>query len=278
MGYSQRDPRWRNHPLGYGPALGTIGDYGCFDTTLAMVATWAGWTINPAQIDEAMVAHGGIFQRDPTGTYDYLPDNALALLWPDRFTWMGSWGGLRSDLIAAALPTPDQYVMLYIHSAAVPMHFVPVVGGNPANWTIEDSWDDVVKSLNGSYGAGSISKTIIVRALAPAAKPPDPPVPAVPPVVAPPLPVVIVPPEPMALYSFRPDPPDDLHPIDQVTTLADAKSLAESYASAHPQSSIEVVQVIAEPSGDDRGSTENVVYHLDAGVVPSAQTGGNSPG
>ena len=79
MGYSQRDPRWRNHPLGYGPLLGTIGDYGCFDTTLAMVATWAGWKTNPAQLDEAMVAHGGIFQKDPTGTFDYLPDDGKSL-------------------------------------------------------------------------------------------------------------------------------------------------------------------------------------------------------
>jgi hypothetical protein len=148
VGYSQRDPLWRNHPLGYGPLLGTIGDYGCFDTTLAMVATWAGWKINPAQLDEAFVAHGKIFQRDPTGTFDYLPDDALARLWPHRFAWVGSWPGLRSDLITAALPTPDKYTMLFIHSAAVPMHFVPVVGGTRRNWKIDDPWDDVVKSLN----------------------------------------------------------------------------------------------------------------------------------
>jgi hypothetical protein len=268
MGYSQRDPKWRNHPLGYGPALGTIGEFGCFDTTLAMVATWAGWPINPAQIDEAMVAHGGIFQRDPTGTFDYLPDNALALLWPDRFAWVGSWAGLRSDLIAAALPSPDEYVMLYIHSAAVPMHFVPVVGGSPPNWTIDDSWDDAIKSLNNSYGSGSISKTIIVRALNPVAKPAAQPAPAAGPVVIAPPVAVIVPPEPMALYSFQPQPPDDLHPADQVTTLADAKSQADTYAGMHPQSSIDVIQVNADESGNGRGSTDRVVYHLDAGVVP----------
>ena len=185
MGYSHRDPRWRNHPLGYGPALGTIGEYGCFDTTLAMVATWGGWKVNPAQIDEAMVAHGGIFQRDPTGTFDYLPDNALARLWPKRFAWVGSWAGLRSDLIARALPTPDKYSMLFIHSAAVPMHFVPVVGGSPRNWKIDDPWDNVVKYLNNSYGAGSISKTIIVQALKPVAKPAAPAVARVPAVTAP---------------------------------------------------------------------------------------------
>ena len=264
MGYSQRDPRWSNHSLGYGPRLGTIGAYGCFDTTLAMVATWAGWPTNPAQMDEALVAHGGIFLRDPTGTFDYLPDNAIALLWPDRFAWVGSWAGLRSDLIAAALPTPDRFVMLFIHSAAVPMHFVPVVGGSPANWTIDDSWDDVNKHLNESYGAGSISKTIIVRALKPAAKPvqtaPNPPpldtAPAVP---------VFVPPEPMALYSFRPDPPDDLHPADQVTTLADAKSQADTYQATHPGSSIDVVQV----GPDDAVPNEQVVYHLDVGEIPA---------
>jgi hypothetical protein len=266
MGYSQRDPRWRNHALGFGPALGTIGQYGCFNTTLAMVATWAGWKINPAQIDEAMVAHGGIFQRDPTGTFDYLPDNALARLWPQRFAWVGSWPGLRSDLIGAALPTPDQYVMLYIHSAAVPMHFVPVVGGSAANWKIDDPWDDVVKFLNSSYGAGSISKTIIVRALKAAAKPRDPVVQPQAAAVAPPVPTVIVPPDPMMRYTFRTEPPDDLHPIDQVTTLAGARSQADSYASTHPESSIDVVQINPSPTGDDRASTEEVVYHVDAGA------------
>ena len=30
--FGQRDPRWANHPLGWGPALGTLGQYGCFDT------------------------------------------------------------------------------------------------------------------------------------------------------------------------------------------------------------------------------------------------------
>jgi hypothetical protein len=256
MGYSQRDPRWRNHTLGYGPALGTIGEYGCFVTTLAMVATWAGWKINPAQLDEAMVRHGGIFQRDPTGTFDYLPDNALARLWPRRFAWVGSWAGLRSDLIKRALPTPDQYSMLFIHSAAVPMHFVPVVGGSPTNWRIDDPWDNVVKLLNSSYGARSISKTIIVRALKPVAKPAVPAVAKVPVVTAPAVPLVTVPPEPMAVYSFRPDPLDALRPPDQVTTLANAKSQADAYALAHPRSSIDVVEVRELPG--------EVIYHLDA--------------
>jgi hypothetical protein len=264
MGYSQRDPRWRNHKLGYGPALGTIGEYGCFDTTLAMVATWAGWKINPAQMDEALVAHGGIFQRDPTGTFDYLPDNALARLWPKRFAWMGSWAGLRSDLIGPALRTPDKYAMLFIHSATVPMHFVPLVGGSSKNWKIDDPWDDVVKYLNNSYGAGSISKTIIVRALKPVVKPPAPAVSRGPVVTAPALPVLIVPLEPMALYAFRPDPWDNFHPIDQVTTLADATSQADAYALAHRQSSIDVIEMRSAPSGEDRGSTTEVVYHIDA--------------
>jgi hypothetical protein len=264
VGYSQRDKRWRNHPLGYGPALGTIGDYGCLDTTFAMVATWAGWKINPAQLDEAFVRHGGIFQRDPTGTFDYLPDNALARLWPRRFAWVGSWAGLRSDLIARALPTPDEYSMLYIHSAAVPMHFVPVVGGSPRNWKIDDPWDDVVKYLNGSYGAASISKTIIVRAMKPAAKPAVPVVARAPVVTAPPVPVVIAPPEPMALYSFRPEPADDLRPRDQVATLAEARSRADAYALSHPLSSIDVIEIRTAPSEEDRGSTTDVVYHLDA--------------
>jgi hypothetical protein len=154
--------------------------------------------------------------------------------------------------------------MLFIHSAAVPMHFVPVVGGAPANWKINDPWDDVVKFLNNSYGAGSISKTIIVRALKPRAKPVASVVSPKPVLTAPSVPVVIIPPEPMAVYSFRAEPLDNMRPIDQVTTFADAKGLADAYARGHPQSSIDVLEVRSEPSGDDRGSTTEVVYHLDA--------------
>jgi hypothetical protein len=33
----------------------------------------------------------------------------------------------------------------------------------------------------------------------------------------------------MAFYSFVPDPPDDTHPADEVTTMADAMQLANDY-------------------------------------------------
>jgi hypothetical protein len=85
-------------------------------------------------------------------------------------------------------------------------------------------------------------------------------------VIAPAVEMVIVPPEPMALYSFRPEPPDDLRPIDQVTTLAAAKSQADSYALAHPESSIDVLEVRSAQPGDEGGSFTEVVYHLGADV------------
>jgi len=71
------------------------------------------------------------------------------------------------------------------------------------------------------------------------------------------------------LFEFRTDPDDDLRPITQATTLADAESQASTYASEHPQSSIDVFMVLPAPTGDDRGATETLVYALKPGMVPA---------
>jgi hypothetical protein len=170
--YAQQGPRapWQNKILGHGGSPGTIGQYGCYVTSWADVATWGGYPTDPGQMDDLFNA-AGIFVSEADGTFDMMPgdDAALPQLWPARFAMVGHWGGRRDDLIAAALPTPDQYTVL---SLAWPghTHFVPVVGGSGPDWLIGDSWDGVTKHLS-AYGLGTVTKTIIVRALP---KGPDP--------------------------------------------------------------------------------------------------------
>jgi len=61
----------------------------------------------------------------------------------------------------------------------------------------------------------------------------------------------------MAFYSFDPDPPDDLHPADEVTTLSDAMQLANDYVADKPADTViavrdangsQVYQAAATPS------------------------------
>jgi hypothetical protein len=74
------------------------------------------------------------------------------------------------------------------------------------------------------------------------------------------------------LFEFRTDPEDDLRPITQATTLADAQKLASTYASEHPMSSIEVFMLLPSPTGDDRGATETLVYTLRPGMVSGIES------
>ncbi len=173
--YCQRDPRWAAHPLGYGPALGTIGAYGCKLTSFADVATWAGYPITPPQLDEAFIAHGGIFRQDPTGTFDFLPDDALALLWPSRFALLSVTAGLASAVIAAALPTPDRYAVLGLAASGGRTHFSPVVA---LGVKIGDTWTGLTTLLTAYTGAGwSVTKTAVIRALPKPVPPPPTPTP-----------------------------------------------------------------------------------------------------
>jgi hypothetical protein len=219
--YSQRDPRWANHVLGWGPALGTIGQYGCLDTVSAMIAYDAGHPYNPATIDELFTARQ-IFVREPTGTYDLLPDNALALAFPSRFS-ITAYNGFRGDLIDAAIPTPDTYAYVFISTAAVPTHFVLMYSKGPS-YQIADPWTGRVGTLAGYGGPGAVRKTILVRKLpvpvvVPAPPPvvvvpPPPPIPVPPPVITPtpvpPPPPVVAPPAPAPL----PTPPTKPAPFD----------------------------------------------------------------
>jgi len=249
MGFSQRDPRWINHTLGFGPALGTIGQYGCVLTTAASIARLAGIDTDPARLDQAFVGAVGpsIFQKDPTGTSDFLPDNSLARLMPDRFEWRGSFRGLRSDLIDKALPSPDVYSELHISTHSVPTHRVYVWSGKNGNYRIDDPWGrpnaktSVVHALADYGGAAAVTKTILTRFKTPALKPAFHAVrqPANPPAPIPPDPPI--PDETEQLYRFvlrEGDTSDEPLPPDETTFLSCAETAANDWVADKPRGTV----------------------------------------
>jgi hypothetical protein len=187
--YSQRDPRWANHPLGW-IKPGTIGQYGCLDTVFAMIATDNGFADNPSVLDELFTSKK-IFVKDSTGTFDLLPDNALDLAFPGRFKTT-AYPGFQAGLIKAAVPSVDTYVVLFISTASVPTHFV--MAYNAAGTYIADPWTGKVRTLAGYDGPTAVHKTILVKKLPmitpkPAPVPVPAPIPLPPPLPPAPAPV-----------------------------------------------------------------------------------------
>lgn len=213
-----------------------------------MIANDSGHPNDPASIDDVFT-NGHVFLREPTGTFDLLPDNALAAVYPADYQSIAYWGW-RGDLVAMAIPTPNIYAVLWISTASVPTHFVLAYSADGR--LIADPWTGRVGALLGYGGPGAVRKTLLITRLPRPAPPPSPPPASVPP-VPPPAPVEPVPPPPpppMALYTFVADPADDLHPPDQVTTLADAIELANEYVANQPAGAVLMVR-------DDSG---NQVY------------------
>jgi hypothetical protein len=209
--YSQLDPRWRDHPLGWGPTHGTIGEYGCLDTVFSMIATDSGHPLNPAQLDDAFTA-AHIFVRDPSGAYDLLPDDALARAFPGHYS-VASYAGFRGDLIKQAVPSSDTYAVLWISTAAVPTHFVLAYSADGA--LIADPAYGAVRRLAAYGGPGAVHKTELVRVLAapkpvppaPVPLPTPPPRPAPAPAPPPPEPLPPQPPAPEPQPAPAPTPP-----------------------------------------------------------------------
>lgn len=60
--YNQGDPRWSSRPLG--TSGHTLGSHGCYVTSIAMIASNYGFTVNPGQLCDALNAINGF---DATG-------------------------------------------------------------------------------------------------------------------------------------------------------------------------------------------------------------------
>lgn len=64
--HSQRDPLWRDTPLGHGQR--TIGDWGCLMTCFSMMLSAYGDKVTPQRLNERMKQADGAFQKDTSVT------------------------------------------------------------------------------------------------------------------------------------------------------------------------------------------------------------------
>jgi hypothetical protein len=187
---SQRDPRWSGHALGFGPNLGTIGKYGCKLVVFDMIVydAFSDMHYFPNKLDEIFDAKK-VYTKDPTGTYDFLPDNALGQVWPSRFEEF-HYTGFRADLVEKAIPSKDTYAYVWFHTKSL-THFTLMYGKT----AIADPWTGKVASLSTYGGPATVGKTVLIR------KKPQ--------VVAAPTPT----PAPAPVPAPEPLPPPDANPV-----------------------------------------------------------------
>lgn len=225
--YSQRDPRWANKELGWGPPGATIGEYGCLETDFAIIAANAGYPHDPGQLDDALIADQ-VFIPCGGGDVDHdcLPDNALDVVSGGMFETTHVIG-FDHAAIAAAVPSPDTWAILWISTAQVPTHFV--IAASPDGSSIIDPWTGRFGSLAGYGGQAAVHKTILVKHLP--VPPPAPPAPS-----PTPLPTPTPPPVPHYLVEDS----SDVVVVPPTGDLEAVKAQADVLAKASPGSSFTV--------------------------------------
>jgi len=181
--FNQCDPQWAGHALGWS-APGTICQYGCLESDFAAILNDTGHPTTPPALD-ALLDAKKLYVKDSTGTYDLLADNTLDKLYPGEYVTT-SYAGFRADIIKAAVPSADTYVILFI-SGYSPLWKMNVVTHFVLGWTadgsiIGDPEGGIPRALAGYGGSANVHKTMTVKHIKPApAPPPPPPAPAPPP-------------------------------------------------------------------------------------------------
>lgn len=259
--FSQRDPHWSADELGWGPPGSKIGTVGCDETCDAMVAhdAFADLAfITPRTLNLAYIAARD-YSYSSGGDYDLLTDNALAKLWPSRFSVTTVWGYDQAR-VDAAVRSSDTYVKLWISTASVPTHFVLAAGGN----LIIDPWYGKIGYLSGYGGPKAVRKMIFVKKLPPVAAPVPAPAPKPAPVPVPvPVPTPIPTPKPV------PTPPASVPVYATVADngLAITRGVDESAVLAYSQN----WQTIPDNHGEGFNETKDGVFvRYFVGFVPGA--------
>jgi hypothetical protein len=149
--FSQTDPRWRNTNM-RGCGI-TIGDAGCALTATSGVLRYFGVSTNPASLNSVLAGQAcpiiwqAAADRASGGQASFTSPGA------GRVDGM-NWGRLEENL---RLGRPVVILVDRQISGRYFTHFVTViagVGNSPANYTIIDSWDGMVKNLAAYTGNG----------------------------------------------------------------------------------------------------------------------------
>jgi len=171
--YAQRDPRWAGQRLGTADGI-TLGQYGCYVTSMAMLACYYGHPITPAALDDLYTARGIYVDGD------MMPDDALHRAYPDlTLVAVHDYSNAPADLgllrTIAADPSLTAIIGLdFDHnpSDGVQTHFSPLASSDGVHVALADTWyGGVIADMTVNYGsdpATTIQKVVVYKGPAPA--------------------------------------------------------------------------------------------------------------
>lgn len=222
MRYKQRDIRWANKIMGDttppNPATGTIGQFGCYLTSLASGLSDLGYNFDPETLNQLIKdvhAWVGPYKNyiDSTNIEKYLPDIFV------KFWQVVPWNDVPStkDLLK-----PNLVVVCQVNAAAiggVGTHFVLLTGIQDGVALIWDPWSGVEEKITkrwGVYGDILNVRVFEVKIIPPVVvDPPQTPIPQPDPVTVPdPIPVPTPTPDPVI-------PEPEITPIEDLPTIPD---------------------------------------------------------
>jgi hypothetical protein len=153
--YSQRDPRWGDHQLGFLGGDSTLHNYGCYVTCFAMVASYFGRPHTPATMN-ALLKEKRLFVQGNLVTDGTLEAAIPACVYGLSISYADGPADL--DRLARILEQPENAVILEVDfnpsQVGVQTHFVLAVSSFPADGrvTITDPWTGTVRNLADGYG------------------------------------------------------------------------------------------------------------------------------
>lgn len=144
--YWQRDPRWKDKPLG---TSGTIGSYGCVMTAETNALNQLGIVTNPVVNNAWRTANGG-YHNGNLIVWEKVSEQHPDIIWEGK-TWNPTDAQIKQK-IAAGCPL----VMLVDHNEGTPaldehwVNSIPSPADDDAIW-IHDPWDNLTIRLRDRY-------------------------------------------------------------------------------------------------------------------------------
>ena len=144
--YWQRDPRWKDKPLG---TISTIGENGCAMTCVAIALGKLGVHVNPVSLNDWLTNNEGYYQNGNLILWDAVERMNPTVKW-DGMTYAPSDDLIRQRIRAGKLP-----IIVVDSNEATPqedMHWVVGIGIDArGRIVIHDPWDNAIIAFRDKY-------------------------------------------------------------------------------------------------------------------------------
>jgi len=144
--YWQRDPRWKDKPLG---TISTIGENGCAMTCVAIALGKLGVHVNPVSLNDWLTNNEGYYQNGNLILWDAVERMNPTVKW-DGMTYAPSDDLIRQRIRAGKLP-----IIVVDSNEATPqedMHWVVGIGIDArGRIVIHDPWDNAIIAFRDRY-------------------------------------------------------------------------------------------------------------------------------